>query len=113
MALDLDLHGVADDRARRYIADGSWTDETLGSILAAGLRDGRDLPLAVYSQTRPWRATFADGDDLARRVAGGLRAAGVAPGEPVAFQLPNWLEAAATFWAVALLGAVPVPIVHF
>ncbi|HEV3452702.1 MAG TPA: AMP-binding protein [Acidimicrobiia bacterium] len=113
MALDLDLHGVAADRARRYVADGSWTDETLGSILAAGLLEGRDLPLAVYSQTRPWRGTFADGFDLARRVAGGLRAAGVGPGEPVAFQLPNWVEAAATFWAVALLGAVPVPIVHF
>ena len=27
--------------------------------------------------------------------------------------MPNWLEAAATFWAVAFLGAVPVPIVHF
>jgi acyl-CoA synthetase (AMP-forming)/AMP-acid ligase II len=46
-------------------------------------------------------------------VAGGLRAVGVQPGDPVAFQLPNWVEAAATFWAIALLGAVPVPIVHF
>ena len=31
----------------------------------------------------------------------------------VAFQLPNWVEAAATFWASAFLGAVVVPIVHF
>ena len=36
-----------------------------------------------------------------------------APGDVVAFQLPNWTEAAATFWASALLGAVVVPIVHF
>ena len=28
-------------------------------------------------------------------------------------QLPNWMEAAATFWASAFLGAVIVPIVHF
>jgi len=27
--------------------------------------------------------------------------------------LPNWLEAAATFYAIAYLGAVVVPIVHF
>ena len=113
MALELDLRGVADDRARRYVADGSWTDDTLGSILAAGLTDAPDTTLAVYSQTRPWRGTFGDGFDLARRVAAGLRAAGVGPGDPVAFQLPNWMEAAATFWAIALLGAVPVPIVHF
>ena len=31
----------------------------------------------------------------------------------VAFQLPNWVEAAATFWAAAFLSAVVVPIVHF
>ncbi len=31
----------------------------------------------------------------------------------VAFQLPNWMEAAATFWASAFLGAALVPIVHF
>jgi acyl-CoA synthetase len=31
----------------------------------------------------------------------------------VAFQLPNWAEAAAVFWASAFLGAVVVPIVHF
>ncbi len=113
MALQLDLRGVADARARRYVADGSWTDDTLGSILDRGLVDGAALPLAVHSQVRPWRGTFADGHDLARRVAGGLRRLGVEPGDPVAFQLPNWMEAAATFWAVALLGAVPVPIVHF
>ncbi|HEY6316894.1 MAG TPA: AMP-binding protein, partial [Acidimicrobiia bacterium] len=113
MALDLDLRGVADQRARAYVADGSWTDDTLGSILAGGLVEGAALPLAVYSDTRPYRGTFADGYDLARHVAGGLRRLGVQPGDPVAFQLPNWMEAAATFWAVALLGAVPVPIVHF
>ncbi len=113
MALELDLRGVGDDRTRRYVADGSWTDQTLGTILADGLLEGRDLTLSVYSETRPWRGTFADGYDLARRVAGGLAGLGVGPGEPVAFQLPNWMEAAATFWAIALLGAVPVPIVHF
>ncbi len=42
-----------------------------------------------------------------------MRARGVGPGDAVAFQLPNWLEAAATFYAVAYLGAVVVPIVHF
>jgi acyl-CoA synthetase len=113
MALELDLRAVSAERTHRYVADGSWTDETLGGILGAGLVAGRDLTLAIHSETRPWRGTFADGYDLARRVAGGLRAVGVQAGDPVAFQLPNWVEAAATFWAIALLGAVPVPIVHF
>src|ERR1700704_2755858 len=42
-----------------------------------------------------------------------MRARGVKPGDAIAFQLPNWLEAAATFYAIAYLGAVVVPIVHF
>jgi acyl-CoA synthetase len=105
----------ADDaeRARRYTADGSWSDETLGTILAAGLADAPDNIASFRSDVRPWRGTFAEAADRARRVAGGLLAAGVQPGEPVAFQLPNWPEAAALFWAIAFIGAVPVPIVHF
>ncbi|CAN5704724.1 AMP-binding protein [soil metagenome] len=50
---------------------------------------------------------------MARRLAGGLHSRGVSPGDVVAFQLPNSVEAAATFWAASLLGAVVVPIVHF
>jgi acyl-CoA synthetase len=97
----------------RYSADGSWNDDTLGEILAAGLADGADLACKVRSRLRPYSGTLGDFAELARRVAGGLRARGVEAGDLVAFQLPNWVEAAATFWATAFLGAVPVPIVHF
>ena len=49
----------------------------------------------------------------ALRVAGGLRALGIGPGDVVSFQLPNWIEAAVTFYACAMLGVTLVPIVHF
>ena len=58
-------------------------------------------------------ARSATSTTLARRVAAGLRARGIGPGDAVAFQLPNWVEAAATFYAIAYLGAIVVPIVHF
>ena len=67
----------------------------------------------VHSAVRPFAGTFHDVELEARRLAAGLRARGVGPGDVVAFQLPNWMEAAATFWASAFLGAVIVPIVHF
>ncbi len=113
--MSLDFTPRADDalRAERYCADGSWTDETLGTILAAGFADAPDNIVSFRSDVRPWRGTFAEASDRARRVAGGLLAAGVRPGEPVAFQMPNWPEAGSLFWAIAFLGAVPVPIVHF
>ena len=98
---------------RRYIAEGFWRDESLGELLAAGLHDARDHPFTVRSDRKPFRGTLGDVDALARRLATGLRARGIGPGDPIAFQLPNWLEAAATFYAVTYLGAVIVPIVHF
>ncbi len=98
---------------KRYEEEGWWTEETIGELLARGLDAAPDASFRVHSAVRPWSGTFRDVDRLARRLAGGLRARGVGPGDVVAFQLPNWTEAAATFWASAFLGAVVVPIVHF
>ncbi|MGK2318531.1 AMP-binding protein [Gordonia rhizosphera] len=97
----------------KYLANGWWTTETVGDILSAGLAAAPDTPFRVHSSVRPWSGTFRDVETVARRLAGGLRSRGVGPGDVVAFQLPNWMEAAATFWASAFLGAAVVPIVHF
>jgi acyl-CoA synthetase len=99
--------------ARRYVAEGFWDDASLGAVLSAGLHDAAAHPFTVRSQRRPYRGTLGEVDALARRVATALRARGIGPGDPVAFQLPNWMEAAATFYAIAYLGAIVVPIVHF
>ena len=100
-------------RAQGYVRDGFWNDETLGRILATGLRAVPEHAFTVHSERKPYRGTFRDVDAMACRVAAGLRARGIGPGDAVAFQLPNWIEAAATFYAIAYLGAVVVPIVHF
>ncbi|MEZ0052299.1 acyl-CoA synthetase [Mycobacterium sp. MAA66] len=97
----------------RYVSEGWWLPETLGDVLANGLRQAPEAGFWVHSDTRPFAGTFADVELVARRLAAGLRARGVGPGDVVAMQLPNWMEAAATFWASALLGAIVVPIVHF
>jgi acyl-CoA synthetase len=101
------------ERAARYVAEGFWDDQTFGSLLADGLREAAAQPFTVRSDRRPYRGTLGEVDALARQVAAGMRERGVRPGDAIAFQLPNWLEAAATFYAVAYLGAVVVPIVHF
>ncbi|MEU9288604.1 AMP-binding protein [Streptomyces sp. NPDC048275] len=98
---------------KRYEAEGWWTRETIGDLLASGLVAAPDVEFRVHSDVRPWEGTFGDVERVARRLAAGLRARGVGPGDVVAFQLPNWMEAAAVFWASAFLGAVVVPIVHF
>ena len=82
-------------------------------MVAAGLDRMGATPFRVRSSVHPWTGTFAEVDRSARALAGALRAEGVGPGDVVAFQLPNWVEAGITFWAASYLGAVVVPIVHF
>ena len=96
-----------------YESQGWWTAETLGDQLAAALDQHRGAQFCIYSDVRPFTGTFGEVEMVARRLAAGLRRRGVKTGDVVAFQLPNWMEAAATFWASLLLGAVVVPIVHF
>jgi non-ribosomal peptide synthetase component E (peptide arylation enzyme) len=97
----------------RYEAEGWWTRETIGDLLTRGLTAAPETAFRVHSAVRPWEGTFGEVELTARRLAAGLRERGIGPGDVVALQLPNWMEAAAVFWASAFLGAVVVPIVHF
>ncbi|MFE6862092.1 AMP-binding protein [Nocardia sp. NPDC057668] len=107
------MRKVPTDLVERYLSQGWWTDESLGELLARGLAAAPEQRFEVHSETRPWSGRVCEVEAVARRLAAGLSARGVKAGDTVAFQLPNWMEAAATFWASALLGAVVVPIVHF
>lgn len=98
---------------KRYVAEGWWTQETLGDLVAGGLAANPSTAFNVHSAVRPYSGTFGDVETRARRLAAGLRSRGVGAGDVVAIQLPNWMEAAAAFWAATFLGAVVVPIVHF
>lgn len=101
------------DLAGHYVAEGWWTDSSLGAMVADGLADLSAVDFHVWSQVHPWHGTFGDVDRAARALAGSLHAEGVGPGSVVVLQLPNWVEAGIAFWAAAYLGAVVVPVVHF
>ncbi|CAN5877193.1 AMP-binding protein [soil metagenome] len=107
------MREIPTELREHYLHQGWWTPDTLGDLLAAGLAGAPGTEFRVHSAVRPFRGTFADVELTARRLAAGLRSRGVGQGDVIAMQLPNWMEAAATFWASALVGAVVVPIVHF
>jgi acyl-CoA synthetase (AMP-forming)/AMP-acid ligase II len=107
------MRTIPEELAKRYEAAGWWKPETLGDLLAAGLAAAPDAEFRVHSAVRPYTGTFRDVERSARRLAAGLRARGVGPGDVITLQLPNWAEAAIGFWASAMLGAVTVPVVHF
>src|SRR3984957_4900994 len=108
-----ELRPVPSELATRYLAEGAWDDRTLGESLRACLLDDPTRRFRIWSPTNPYLGTVGDVYEESLRVAGGLRALGLGPGDVVAFQLPNWVEAAITFYACAMLGVTLVPIVHF
>jgi acyl-CoA synthetase len=107
------MRTIPDELVRRYREQGWWTSDTLGDLLARELAARPDLDFRVHSAVRPYSGTVGEVEHAARRLAAGLHRRGVGPGDVIAMQLPNWVEAAVTFWASAFLGAVVVPIVHF
>ncbi|HVJ97193.1 MAG TPA: AMP-binding protein, partial [Acidimicrobiia bacterium] len=96
----------------RYLADGWWTDDTLGALVDRSLTATPDAAMNVWSDTNNWHGTYADVHAEAQRLVGALQAEGLRPGDVVAFQLPNWREAIVSFYALAMGGYVLVPIVH-
>ncbi|BBY30918.1 AMP-binding protein [Mycolicibacterium sediminis] len=107
------MRKIPEALVEHYEKQGWWTSETLGDLIARGLLAAPEQTFVVHSEVRPYVGTWRDVEHSARRLAAGLRDRGVGPGDVVVMQLPNWMEAAATFWASALLGAVVVPVVHF
>ncbi|MEX0664507.1 MAG: AMP-binding protein [Acidimicrobiia bacterium] len=113
MARDWSLRATADELRQRYVHEGLWNDDTLGALIDQRLASNPDLTFRIWSDTRPYEGTIEEVHHIARSLAAGLAQRGIGPGDVVAFQLPNSMEAAAAFWGVSFLGAVIVPIVHF
>ncbi len=107
------LRPITGELAERYLAEGAWDDRSLGQFLSDSLLSDPSRRLRIWSPTNPYIGTVGEVYQEALAVAGGLEALGLGPGDVVAFQLPNWVEAAITFYACAMLGVTLVPIVHF
>ena len=52
------MRTVPDDLAKRYEAEGWWTQDTIGDLLARGLAAAPETEFHVHSATCPWSGTF-------------------------------------------------------
>jgi cyclohexanecarboxylate-CoA ligase/acyl-CoA synthetase len=91
----------------RFYERGYWTSETLPDVLDRRATADPDGPLIIDG---PTVATNAQVRAAAYHVAAGLRSLGVRAGDRIAVQLPNWPEYVLTYFALARLGAVTVPL---
>jgi len=77
---------------------------------AAQHRDRVHLSLLRDDGAAPDRLTYGDLADAGHRVAAGLIARDIMPGDRIALMLPTSLDFFMTFFGVLFAGAVPVPI---
>lgn len=94
-----------DDNAREYRDAGYWTGRALGDLLRATAGQRPDSP-AVH--TGESTLTYAELDAAADRMAHGLLALGIAPGDRVVVQLPNVAEFATVLFGLLRAGIIPV-----
>lgn len=97
-----------EDRAQRARAAGVWPDRTIAEMAAA--RAAQD-PERLHMVDGEHSVTVGTVHALASRLAAAFVSAGLAPGDTIAFQLPNWWEAAVINLAAAMTGLVINPIV--
>ena len=93
-------------------ADGIAYYDDLPETLVALLRGHVDAQPDVEAVVEPGgqRLTYRQLWDAARRVAGGLRAAGVGPGDRVAIRYPAGVRWTLAFWGTVLLGGIAVAV---
>jgi acyl-CoA synthetase (AMP-forming)/AMP-acid ligase II len=93
--------------AARWRGARLWSDETFASALAKRVRATPEREALTDGTRRVSYRELADGID---RMAARLRALGIAAGDVVTIQLPNWIEFAFVFFALERLGAVAVTV---
>jgi 2,3-dihydroxybenzoate-AMP ligase len=102
------LRGTVDwpaDVAARYRAAGYWDGSTLFSVLRNSAQRWPDKAALVAGERR---LSYCELQQQATRLASRLLALGLAPRDRVLMQLPNIVEFAVVYFALARIGAIPV-----
>ena len=102
------LQGTVDwpaDFAARYRAAGHWDGSSLFSVLERSATRWPDKAALVAGAQR---LSYRELQDQATRLAARLLASGLQPRERVLMQLPNCIEFAIVYFALARIGAIPV-----
>jgi cyclohexanecarboxylate-CoA ligase len=100
-------------QSRIAAARGQWLDRLPIDDLDEAIRNGAGRTAFVgwnSAQGREIRLSYAELGQRADKIALGLLACGVGKGDVVAFQLPNWWEFTALFYACCRIGAVANPL---
>jgi acyl-CoA synthetase (AMP-forming)/AMP-acid ligase II len=101
-----------DARRARHEASGEWPQPSLATLLEERVSRTPDRLFMIEGKREGARShTFGDLQARALRMTVGLRRLGIAAGDVVSWQLPNWIEGAALAVAIDRIGAISNPII--
>lgn len=106
--MDKALAGHIMPRQAEFVASGIWDDERFGLSVAERAAANPNNE-AVVDRKGKRRITYGELDVLSNQAANLLIDAGVEPGDVVAVQLPNCIEAAVLGVAISKAGAIVNP----
>ena len=95
-----------DAAAARWRAEGWWRDTTLVDAARAAVAEDPARVLLIEGEVVLTRGAAWE---QALRLAAFFRSRGLAPGDVVSFQLPNWIEASIIALAARMAGLVVNP----
>jgi acyl-CoA synthetase (AMP-forming)/AMP-acid ligase II len=101
----------SDEAAQRYKEQGHWRDSTLVDVARAAVRKDAHRILLIEGDTR---LTRGQAWQQALQLAAFFLERGLAPGDVISFQLPNWTETAVIALAARMCGLVinPIPPIY-
>ncbi len=99
---------LTEEMIERFTRTGAWRNVTVAHCT---IREALQQPDSVVVVEGERAYTFAEIADQAFELAGAFDALGLAPGDVISFQLPNWSETMAINIAACMSGLVINPIV--
>jgi cyclohexanecarboxylate-CoA ligase len=90
-----------------YYGAGYWQSTSFNALLAQQAAERPDQPFVFDSSVS---STYQDFRERALRLAVGLKRAGLAKGDRIAVQLPNWVEFPVVAAAANRIGVIVVPV---
>ncbi|MEC9248640.1 MAG: AMP-binding protein, partial [Pseudomonadota bacterium] len=104
---------LSSERARHSADKGLWPNRILTDYLDEVVRTAPTRIAVVDDNSVTHKRTelsYLDLDNISRRIACGFASKGIAAGDVVAVQLPNWWQFAAIYLACVRIGAVINPL---
>ena len=106
------MRGTLTGLTQRWYDEGYYGERTIRDHVDDNIAQWGEREMVVWSNDRPEATTLGATYERGRLVAGALLDLGLEPGDVVALQMPNWVDAIVMYHACLQTGMIVLPIIH-